>query len=117
MIKIRFTEWRKIADRKNYYTDKLDHDGPSVYEIGIRKRGKIKIMGVGETKNEERRMKEYGSYGSHWSKKIGKALNEGHEIYYRSQRKQSKKKAKKTQDNLLRKFCYPWNTQLNNNCK
>lgn len=111
----RWTKWRKIANKKEYFDRELDHVGPATYEIGIRKKGqkKIRIQYIGETNNERRRMKQYGRNGSHIAHKIDKALNDGYELFYRGQTKPSKAKAEIMEKNLLQKFKYKWNTQHN----
>jgi len=62
-----WTDWRKVADKKSWYDDQLDWDGPACYELAIGgdRGGNIKIVYVGETGNERRRVIAYASHGSH----------------------------------------------------
>jgi len=47
----RWTNWRFIATFRKWVDDHLDHDGPAVYELGIKYRGSrtVETMYVGET--------------------------------------------------------------------
>ncbi len=50
-----WTDWRKIADRRSWYDDTLDWDGPACYELAIGgpRGGNLKIVYLGETSNEK----------------------------------------------------------------
>ena len=74
-----------------------------------------KIVYVGETSNERSRVIAYASHGSHLSKIIKFQLNKDWILYYRAQIKNSKEEAIETQNNILIKFNYDWNIQLNCN--
>jgi hypothetical protein len=63
-----WTKWRKIADKKEWYDDDFDNDGPAYYELGVgHSKTRVSIKYVGHTINERRRMSEYGAHGSHIS--------------------------------------------------
>jgi len=110
-----WTKWRKIADSKYFYDEEFDYDGATCYEIAIAgsRGGNVRIVYVGETGNEKRRLKEYAKHGSHLSKKINQAVRKGWCIFYRAQAKNSKKEAITMQNNLLDNFEYEWNKQRN----
>ena len=110
-----WTNWRKIADRDEWFSDELDHDGPACYELAIGgpRGGDIRPVYVGETGNERKRVVAYASHGSHLSKIIARHLKDGWCLYYRAQAKPTKKAAKVMQDRLLAEFDYDWNIQLN----
>jgi hypothetical protein len=88
-----------------------DYDGPACYELGLagsRGGGMIWVY-VGETDNEERRIKCYAKHGSHISHLIDEALAEGRHLYYKSHAFTTKELAKRMQDSLLSSYDYPWN--------
>lgn len=111
----RWTRWRKIADRRHWYSEELDWDGPACYELGIggARGGRMKIAYVGETSNEKRRVAAYAQHGSHLSQIIRRHLNGGWHLFYRGCAVNSKRKAVQMQDNLLRRWDYDWNILLN----
>lgn len=113
----RWTEWKKIAKGDQWYTDELNYEGPSCYELGIKRFWLLPIQPVpvyaGETKNEKKRLSQYSHKNSHLYKIIKYHLTKGYTLYYRAQAKKTKEEAKQMQDNLLDKFTYPWNIQLN----
>ncbi len=110
-----WTNWRKLADKKFWYNDQFDYDGPSCYELGIGgpRFGNIKPVYVGKTANEKKRLSDYARHGSHLSPIIDKHLRMGYTLYYRAQAMLSEKDAKRMEDNLLQRFQYKWNIQLN----
>lgn len=110
-----WTKWRKLAEGIHWHDDIFDWDGPACYELALAgpRGGSLKIMYVGETDNEKRRMTQYGSYGSHIKEEIKKGIRDRWTLWYRAQSFQTKKQAKAFQDNLLKKHNYPWNT-INN---
>jgi hypothetical protein len=110
-----WTEWRKIAQGREWSSDEFDHDGPACYELGIRtpKGRNVTPVYVGETANEQRRIRLYASGNSHLEGEIGRALRVGCTLLYRGQAKPSKREAKRMQDRLLDRYDYPWNTQSN----
>lgn len=110
-----WTKWRKIADRHSWFDDQLDWDGPACYELGIGgpRGGGIKIVYVGETTSERRRVIGYASHGSHLAEIIDWHLRQGWCVFYRAQAKRSKRAAVCMEDNLLAKFRYDWNIKLN----
>ena len=110
-----WTNWRKLADKEQWYDVEFDYEGPCCYEMGIGgpQYNNIKPVYVGETKNEKTRISEYAREGSHLSKIIDDHLKIGFTLYYRAQAKSSKEEAKQMQDNLLDKYDYDWNIQLN----
>lgn len=58
-------------------------------------------------------MISYARSGSHLAKIISRYLGEGWCLYYRSYSCDSKREAIEMQNNLLDKFKYKWNIQLN----
>ena len=110
-----WTQWRKVADRNHWYDDALDWDGPACYELAIGgpRGGNLRIVYVGETISESRRVIAYASYGSHLSKIIEWHLKQGWHLHYRAQTKNSKREAVRMQNNLLAELDYDWNIQLN----
>lgn len=111
----KWTKFRLIADRYEWYDDQLDYDGPTCYELAIGgpRGGDIRIVYVGETSNEMRRMASYARSGSHLAEIIGWHLNEGWCLYYRGYLCSSKSEAVEMQNSLLSRHKYDWNVQLN----
>ena len=111
----RWTDWRRIADRYGWYSETLDWDGPACYELGIAgaRGGQLQIVYVGETGNEHKRVAAYAQHGSHLSNLIHRHLISGWHLYYRGSAVASKLAAVTMQNNLLRRWDYPWNTVLN----
>ncbi|MBI1803277.1 MAG: hypothetical protein HY033_04315 [Ignavibacteriae bacterium] len=111
----RWTQWRKIADKRNWYDDDLDWDGPACYELGIGgpRSKNPRVVYVGETGNEQKRISAYARSGSHLSRIIDWHLKQGWRLYYRAQIKQSKRVAMTTEYNRLASFKYDWNRKLN----
>lgn len=110
-----WTEPRLIIYRNARYDDSFDYDGPACYELGTGgpRRGNIQWHYVGETSNELRRMCTYTRNGSHLSKKINWHLRQGWHIYYRARACSTKEDAKRMESNLLSRYEYDWNVQLN----
>lgn len=110
-----WTHWRKIADRRYWYGEELDWDGPACYELAIggSRGGGIRIVYVGETINEKNRVIAYASHGSHLADIIRWHLKQGWTLFYRAQTKASKQAATRTQDRLLAEYDYDWNIRLN----
>jgi hypothetical protein len=110
-----WTAWRKIADRRYWYDESLDWDGPACYELAIAgpRGGEIIIVYVGETGNERKRVVAYASHGSHLSEIIHDHLKDGWHLFYRAQTKSTKAEAVRMQNNLLAGYDYDWNIQLN----
>lgn len=107
-----WTEWRFLANAEEWSNGELDWDGPAVYELGIGGPcgGDIRIMYVGETAGENVRLVAYASGRSHIEHYVDDALRNGWTLYYRASARPTKEDAKRTQDNLLNKHSYPWNT-------
>jgi excinuclease UvrABC nuclease subunit len=112
---MRWTNWRKIADKDYWYTESLDWDGPACYELAIAgsRGGKQKTVYVGETKNEKRRISTYAKNGSHLSEFINAHLDNGWHLYYHAILTQTKESAVQLQNNLLATYNYEWNKKLN----
>ena len=110
-----WTQWRKIADSRQWYGEELDWDGPACYELAVggSRGGDLRIVYVGETVNERKRVIAYASHGSHLSRIIAWHLKEGWHLFYRSQIKESKEDAVRMQNRLLKESDYDWNIQLN----
>ncbi len=111
----RWTNWKLIARKGEWYSDQLDWDGPACYELAIGgpRGGTLRIVYVGETSNEKKRMSAYASVGSHLKQIIGWHLNQGWYLYYRARSAASRKEAIKMQNALLARYYYDWNIQLN----
>src|SRR5438874_1449478 len=101
---MRWTDWRILADRRNWYDDDFDYTGPACYELGTGgpRAGRIQSHYVGETANESRRMGEYASHGAHLFEIIDYHLRRGWVLYYRAIACNSKRDAERMQNNLLR---------------
>lgn len=112
---MRWTNWRKIADRDHWYDDELDWDGPACYELGLRgpRGGRHKTVYVGETINERSRILCYAKNGSHLSSLIDEALERGWYLYYHAILCQTKETAVALQNRLLYRYYYEWNKKLN----
>jgi hypothetical protein len=110
-----WTGWRLLANRKEWFDDQFDHDGPSCYELGTggSRGGDIQPHYVGETKNERKRMCQYACHGSHLSETIDWHLKEGWCLYYRGTALKTKAAAVEMQNRMLSRFKYDWNQMLN----
>jgi hypothetical protein len=111
----RWTNWRMIASRRDWFDDALDWDGPACYELALGgpRGGGLHIVYVGETLNEKRRVAAYARHGSHLSEIIDRHLRDGWHLHYRARAVSSKRAAVAMQDNLLARWEYDWNIQLN----
>jgi hypothetical protein len=98
-----WTQWRKIADARSWYSADLDWDGPACYELAIAgpQGGDLRPVYVGETKSERKRIAAYASHGSHLSTIIEDHLRRGWSLWYRAQAMQTKAAAIAMQDGLL----------------
>lgn len=107
----RWTDWRLIADKENWYDEVLNYDGPACYELGLGVPfwGDPTPVYVGETCNERQRLSHHASNRSHLGGIIQAHLDDGWNLYYRARAASSKEHAKQMQDNLLRKYEYDWN--------
>ena len=112
---MRWTSWRKLAEGNKWYDDTFDWEGPACYQLGLAgpRGGNMKIMYVGETKNESIRMSQYGAAGSHIKREISKSIKNGWTLWYRAQAFKTKKDAKAFQDRQLGQNDYPWNVIKN----
>jgi hypothetical protein len=110
-----WTTWRLLANRKDWFDDRFDYEGPACYELGTGgpRGGAIQAHYIGETKNECSRMECYARHGSHLSDIIDDHLERGWCLYYRGMSCASKKAAVAMQDRMLAKFKYDWNYLLN----
>lgn len=114
-----WTYWKKLANKTDYYSNDIEYLGPAVYELGVRGKYKkiITPVYVGETNNLKTRMTTYATTGSHLRSYANKYWRMGYTVFFRFQYADSKKKAKKLQDELLKKYGlerYPWNNNFNN---
>src|SRR6202007_2026101 len=93
---VRWTGWRLLADRRSWYADACDWDGPACYELGTggSRGGRIQIHYVSETTCERRRMESYAPGGSHLADIIDDHLRSGWSLHYRSVACSSKQAAK-----------------------
>ena len=103
---MRWTNWRKIADKDYWYTESLDWGGPACYELAIAgpRGGSRKTVYVGETNSEKRRMSTYAKNGSHLSELINAHLEAGWHLYYHAILTETKEKAVLLFDNLGSNF-------------
>jgi len=110
-----WTSWRLLAYRGECFTDGLDYDGPSCYELGTGgiRGGRIAPHYVGETVNEMQRMSCYGRDGSHLCEIIAWHLRQGWCLYFRGTALSTKAAAVAMQNHLLERYCYDWNDLLN----
>lgn len=110
-----WTKWRKIADRKKWYGDELDWDGPACYELSMAgpRGGDLRPVYVGETANERKRVIAYASHGSHLSEIIKSHLRQRWTLWYRATAMRTKADAVAMQNRLLGRFDYDWNILLN----
>ena len=111
----RWTRWRHIAEHGHWHDDELDWDGPACYELAVAgpRGGDLRIVYVGETLNEKKRVANYARSGSHLAKIIQDHLRDGWHLYYRARAADSKASAVQMQNNLLLKYNYDWNISLN----
>ena len=114
-----WTSWRKIAEGRTWFSEGLDHDGPACYEIAVAgpHGGDLRLVYVGETSNERKRIASYAAHGSHLSKIIDYHLRQGWSLWYRAQAMPSKSAAVAMQNRMLGHFDYDWNIQLNASSK
>ena len=110
-----WTRWRKIADRRHWFPEALDWNGPACYELALAgpRGGDLRIVYVGETVNEHSRVVAYASRGSHLAEIIASHLRRGWCLFYRAQAKVSKAEAVRMQNSLLADYDYDWNILLN----
>ena len=112
---MRWTNWRKIADKEHWYDEEFDWNGPACYELGLRgpRGGRHRTVYVGETINERSRLLSYAKYGSHLSVLIDEALDNGWHLYYHAIMCRTKEDAVTLQNRLLFRHYYEWNKKLN----
>lgn len=110
-----WTGWRLLANRREWFADGFDYDGPSCYELGTGgiRGGSIEPHYVGETKDEHKRMCQYACHGSHLSDIITWHLRQGWYLYYRGAAMPTKAAAVEMQNRMLARFWYDWNQILN----
>jgi hypothetical protein len=110
-----WTNWRLLADSKNWYELDCEYTGPAVYELGTGgpRGGAIQPHYVGETNNESARMRQYASHGSHLAHIIDRHLRDGWCLYYHGWALPSKAAAVAMQNHFLGQFSYDWNILLN----
>ena len=110
-----WTVFRLLADKKHWYDEILDWDGPACYELAIAgpRGGNLRIVYIGETSNEKKRMASYARSGSHLANEIDWHLKEGWYLWYRACGCNSKKEAIAMEESMLKKFKYDWNIKFN----
>jgi hypothetical protein len=110
-----WTGWRKLAEKGIWYDNQFDYDGPTCYELAIRgpRGGQHTTVYCGHSSNEDRRMLDYGSNGSHLEDIIQRHLEDGWHLYYRGWCCGSKKQGEAMERRMLSKWDYPWNLLLN----
>lgn len=110
-----WTKFRLLADKKHWYDEILDWDGPACYELAIAgpRGGNLRIVYIGETSNEKKRMASYARSGSHLAREIDWHLKEGWCLRYRGYGCNSKKEAVEMEKRMLKKFKYDWNIKFN----
>jgi len=84
-----------VAAKGFWHDDDFDYDGPTCYELAIRgpRGGQHTTVYCGHSKNEDGRMLDYGSNGSHLQDIIARHLKDGWHLYYRGWCCSSKKEA------------------------
>jgi GIY-YIG domain-containing protein len=111
----RWTDWRKIADRNNWYSENLDWNGAACYELALAgpRGGNIQPVYVGKTCNEFSRISSYARSGSHLHAEINLHLRRGYTLFYRARATSSEFEAKNAESSLLAKYDYDWNLKEN----
>jgi len=110
-----WTNWRLIADKRTWYSDELDWEGPACYELALAgpRGGDLREVYVGETKNEKKGLAAYAKHGSHLSKIIDADLRRGWTLWYHATALDTKEDAVAMQNRMLKRWRYDWNIQLN----
>ncbi len=110
-----WTRPRLLANKKEWFSNALDYNGPCCYMLGTGgpRGGAIRWHYVGHAGNEGKRMGQYGYDGSHLSDTIADHLKRGWCLYYRAISCKSKKAAKTMETRFLLKFKFDWNDKLN----
>ncbi len=106
-----WTRWTRLAYADEWFPDNTKYSGPATYELGVGgpRRGNIGAIYVGETGNLKKRLSNYGDRGSHLWREINDVLDQGHALYYRYQKRRSKRAAKRSESYYLRTYDYDWN--------
>ncbi len=112
-----WTGWRKLAEKGSWSDDCFDYDGPACYELALRgpRGGQHTTVYCGHSQNEDKRMLDYGSNGSHLREIIARHLKDGWHLYYRGWCCGSKKEAEAMERRMLDQWDYDWNIVLNCN--
>lgn len=110
-----WTRWRRIANKREWFDAELDWDGPACYELAIAgpRGGDMRIVYVGETINERRRVADYARSGSHLADIVARHLAQDWNLFYRARAHKSKAAARRMQDAMLKRWDYDWNLLLN----
>ena len=108
-------KWAKLAYGQEWFPENLRYGGPAAYELGLggSRYGNIRPVYVGETRNLKKRMSNYGEKGSHLFDVIDEALDEGYALYFRYQRRRTKRTAQRSEMYYLGNYDYPWNIPWN----
>ena len=111
----RWTRWIKLASTDEWFPRNLWYRGPATYELGVGgpRYGGIEPVYVGETGNLRKRLSNYGEQGSHLWGEIDDVLDRGYTLYFRFQRRRSKRAAVRSEGYFLRKYDYLWNIRDN----
>ncbi|MFQ5910694.1 MAG: hypothetical protein ACE5IJ_08265, partial [Thermoplasmata archaeon] len=98
-----------------WFPENTKYSGPAIYELGVGgpRYGNTEPVYVGETGNLRKRLSAYGEDGSHLREEIDDVLADGYALYYRYQRRRSKRTARRSEKNYLDKYDYDWNIQSN----
>lgn len=110
---MRWTNW-KILIYDNEF-DPPNYKGPACYELGLggKSVNPKNSVYVGETGNLYRRMNEHGSGRSHLNNILTESIYNNKLIYCRYIKFSTRSEAQILQNNLLDRYNYKWNDQLN----
>jgi hypothetical protein len=109
-----WTAWKKLADRRQWYSAALPDPEPGCYELatGGPRGGNLVIQYIGETGNLRSRLRSYGQTGSHLGVLIDAELRRGSSLFFRVYRRSCKEEAVAMEYRQLRRWLYQWNTRI-----
>ncbi|MFA5213547.1 MAG: hypothetical protein WC406_09450 [Methanoregula sp.] len=112
-----WSSWKKIAIKNKFYGENLPaHDGPAIYQLGIRNPngGAVATKYLGRADNLRNRISSYARDGSHLEEDaIKPILNKGYTLYYRYYKVKTPEQVRVLERNHLLKKDYDWNIQNN----
>jgi hypothetical protein len=109
-----WTNWKKLADRGQWYSDALPDAEPGCYELatGGPRGGNLVIRYIGETGNLRSRLYSYGRTGSHLGVLIDAELRRGSSLFFRVYRRSCKDEAVAMEYRQLKRWFYQWNARI-----